>query len=101
MQRDIWISREDENYMRLCMLIDIGRKAVKIYFDKEFDPKCLKNEIKKRFKKLHGLKVKNIISEEQWRTLQGRNARNIILRRNCLLTNCTKPKRNIIVQRVF
>lgn len=93
MQREIWISREDENYMRLCMLIDIGRRAVKVYFDKEFDPKFLKNEIQKSFRKLHGLKVKNIISDEQWRTLQGRNACNTILKR--VLTHCTKHDRNI------
>lgn len=67
------ISCEDENYMRLCLLIDIGRKAVKLCFDEEFHPKCLRQTVNKAWTKLLNLKKKNVISELQWKILQGKN----------------------------
>ncbi|VDI79706.1 Hypothetical predicted protein [Mytilus galloprovincialis] len=68
------ISSEDENYMRLCMLIDIARQAVQVHFDKEFHPDRLTKEIKtKGYNILLRLYRKNVITETQWKILKGDN----------------------------
>ncbi|VDI45624.1 Hypothetical predicted protein, partial [Mytilus galloprovincialis] len=69
-KRNMSISSEEENYMRLCMLVDICRKAVKVYFDKEFHPDVLKKTIKKEQHKLLHLRKTNVLSETQWKILQ-------------------------------
>lgn len=63
---------EGKNYMRLCMLVDIGRRAVKVYFDSDIDPKCLMKEINKGYNKFNKLRKKNVISVIQWKILTGR-----------------------------
>lgn len=74
------ISCEEENSLRLCMLVDISRRAVKTYFDEQFHPDILKQTIKKAENKLIHLKKTNVLSETQWEILQGKNTTKIFLR---------------------
>lgn len=77
------ISGEEENYMRLCMLLDICRKAVQIFFDEQIDPQCLKKTIGKGWMKLKKLRKTNVLSDTQWKILQG----NYIF---CIFSICIK-----------
>ncbi|CAC5379513.1 unnamed protein product [Mytilus coruscus] len=61
------ISQEEENYVRLSLLLSgISPYAIRKLFDSEFDPSCLKTSIKKNYNKLKNLQRKRIISQSQW-----------------------------------
>lgn len=54
------VSEEVENYLRLHLLLnDISPKAVRILFDKEFDPSCLHTTIKREYNNLNSRRLLN------------------------------------------
>lgn len=64
------VSEEEENYLRMRLLVlHIGTRAVRVFFDKEFDPSCLNKSIRDGHSKLNASKRKGIINQEQWNLL--------------------------------
>lgn len=64
------VSEEEENYLRMQLLvIRISKRAVRVFFDKEFDPSLLYNSIKTGFSELRTLKQNGVINNEQWKLL--------------------------------
>ena len=53
----------EENYFRAALLLtNISQRAVKVQFDREISPRCLKNSLSSAFKMLHRLKRENVIN---------------------------------------
>lgn len=64
------ISKEEENYVRTSLLLyGICPRAVRAFFDREFDPTSLNASLKKACNKLKELKLRRIINQTQWNLL--------------------------------
>ncbi|CAG2248281.1 unnamed protein product [Mytilus edulis] len=89
----ISISLEEENHARLYLLLfGISEQAVRALFDREFDPSCLHDTLKKESYKLNDLKNKRIINKSQWRLLfpvkgEPQSSKFDVTLMNALLTN--------------
>lgn len=64
------VTEEEENYLRMQLLVTrISKSAVRVFFDKEFDPSCLYDSLKKGFSELKVLKKNGVINNKQWKLL--------------------------------
>ncbi|CAC5385978.1 unnamed protein product [Mytilus coruscus] len=64
------LSREETNFLRVAnLLIRISPKAVRILFNREFNPGVLKSVFSKNWTNLDKLKNKNVITKTQWSLL--------------------------------
>ncbi|CAC5383064.1 unnamed protein product [Mytilus coruscus] len=64
------ISREEINFLRIAnLLIRHSPKAVRILFNREFNPSGLTSVLSKNRNKLDKLKKKNVITQTQWSLL--------------------------------
>lgn len=68
--QDSFITSEEENYLRIAnLLMNVAPPAVRVKFDKEFDPGTLNTELcNQRFKKLRYLQNR-VINQVQWNLL--------------------------------
>lgn len=65
-----YISKEEENYVRLDLLIKgISQRAARALFDREYHPSNLYASLKKEYKQLKKLKDTNVIKPQQWNLL--------------------------------
>lgn len=64
------ISKEEENYIRLRLLVTTSTKVVRVLFDREFPPPCLDAIINNEQIKLNELKKKRFINESQSKLLK-------------------------------
>ncbi|CAC5358030.1 unnamed protein product [Mytilus coruscus] len=61
------LSREETNFLRVAnLLIRLSPQAVRILFDREFNPGGLKSVFSKYWTKLDKLKKKHVITQAQW-----------------------------------
>ncbi|CAC5385976.1 unnamed protein product [Mytilus coruscus] len=61
------LSREETNFRKVAdLLIRLSPKAVRILFDREFNPSGLKSIFSKNWTKLDKLKKKHVITQNQW-----------------------------------
>ncbi|XP_063405734.1 uncharacterized protein LOC134689698 [Mytilus trossulus] len=68
------LSEEEENYVRLALLLKgVTPRAVRTYFDKEFPPTSLPSTLNTSKNTLLGLKFTRIINQAQWNLLHPRN----------------------------
>ncbi|CAC5358038.1 ANK [Mytilus coruscus] len=64
------LSRKESNFLRVAnLLIRLSPKAVRILFDREFNPSGLKSTFSKNWTKLDKLKKKRVITQPQWSLL--------------------------------
>ncbi|VDI45833.1 Hypothetical predicted protein [Mytilus galloprovincialis] len=64
------ISQEEENYVRMSLLLTgISPRAARVLFDSEFSPTLLNSSLKKEFNTLKDLQKKRIINQSQWNLL--------------------------------
>lgn len=63
-------SKEEENYSRMRLLvIQLGTRAVRVFFDKEFNPSSLYKSIKEGYSRLNDMLKKGVINKEQRKLL--------------------------------
>ena len=63
-------SRHESNYIKIAMvMLQVSTRAVRIQFDKEFDPVCLQGTLKSQQSRLLDLKTKKRIGQSQWNLL--------------------------------
>lgn len=64
------LSREETNFLRVAnLLIRLSPQAVRILFDREFNPGGLKSIFSQNWTKLDKLKKKHVITQKQWNLL--------------------------------
>ncbi|VDI12162.1 Hypothetical predicted protein, partial [Mytilus galloprovincialis] len=64
------LSREETNFLRVAnLLIRLSPKAVRILFNREFNPGGLKSIFSKNWTKLDKLKKKHVLTQTQWSLL--------------------------------
>ena len=63
-------SRYESNYIKIAMVVlRVSPRAVRVQFDKEFDPVCLQRTLKSEQSRLLDLKTKKRITQPQWNLL--------------------------------
>ena len=63
-------SRYESNHKKILMLmLQVSPRAVRVQFDKEFDPVCLQGTLKSQQSRLLDLKTKKNIAQSQWNLL--------------------------------
>ncbi|XP_052075453.1 uncharacterized protein LOC127712894 [Mytilus californianus] len=68
------LSEEEENYIRLALLLKgVSPRAVRTYFDREFPPTHLPSTLNKNYNTLYGLKLNRVLNQAQWKLLFPRN----------------------------
>ncbi|XP_052085845.1 uncharacterized protein LOC127723320 [Mytilus californianus] len=68
------LSEEEENYVRLALLLKgVTPRVVRTFFDREFPPASLPSTLSTGHNTLLDLKVKRIINQAQWNILIPRN----------------------------
>ncbi|CAG2204199.1 unnamed protein product [Mytilus edulis] len=69
------LSAEEENYVRLALLLKgVSPRAVRTYFDREFPPTHLPSTLTKNYNTLFDLKFNRVLNQVQWNLLFPRNA---------------------------
>lgn len=73
------VSKEEENYLRINLLLtEMSQKAVRVLFDKEFHPSRLDASIKDAYGILFDLKMQHVINATQWNMLFPRCGMNML-----------------------
>ncbi|VDI73892.1 Hypothetical predicted protein [Mytilus galloprovincialis] len=68
------LSEEEENYVRLALLLKgVTPRAVRTFFDREFPPTYLPSTLNTNYNTLWDLKLKRVINQAQWNLLIPRN----------------------------
>jgi hypothetical protein len=63
-------SRHESNYIKIAMVVlRDSTRAVRVQFDKEFDPVCLQGTLKSQQSRILDLKTKKRITQPQWNLL--------------------------------
>lgn len=64
------LSGDETNFLRVAnLLIRLSPKAVRILFNREFNPSSLKSVLSKNWTKLEKLKKKHVFTQAQWSLL--------------------------------
>jgi hypothetical protein len=67
---DATTSRYESNYTTIAFVVfRVSPRAVRVQFDKEFDPVCLQGTLKSQQSRLLDLKTKKRITQYQWELL--------------------------------
>jgi hypothetical protein len=73
-------TRYESNYIKIAMVVlRVSPRAVRVLFDKEFDPACLQNKLKSENDPLSKLKTKKRITQPQWNLLFPKTGRLLYL----------------------
>ena len=73
-------SRYESNYIKIAMVVlRVSPRAVRVQFDKEFHPNCLKRTLKSELGCLTDLKMKKRLTQHQWNLLFPRTGRLLYL----------------------
>jgi hypothetical protein len=73
-------SRYESNYIKIAMVVlRVSPRAVRVQFDKEFHPNCLKRTLKSELGCLTDLKMKKRLTQPQWNLLFPRTGRLLYL----------------------
>jgi hypothetical protein len=73
-------SRYESNYIKIAMVVlRVSPRAVRVQFDKEFHPYCLKRTLKSELGCLTDLKMKKRLTQPQWNLLFPRTGRLLYL----------------------
>ena len=63
-------SKHESNYIKIAMVVlRVSSRAVRVQFDKEFDPVCLQKTLKNEESRLSDLQMKKRITQPQWNLL--------------------------------
>jgi hypothetical protein len=63
-------SMYESNYIKIAMVVlRVSPRAVRVQFDKEFDPVCLQGTLKSQQCRLLDLQSKKLITQPQWNLL--------------------------------
>ena len=72
--------RHESNYIKIAMVVlRVSSRAVRVQFDKGFDPVCLQKTLKSKLSRLLDLKMEKRISQTQWNLLFPRKGRLLYL----------------------
>ncbi|CAC5381652.1 unnamed protein product [Mytilus coruscus] len=64
------LSEEEENYVRLALLLKgVSPRAVRVFFDREFPPTHLPSTLNTNYNTLHGLKLNRVLNQAHWKLL--------------------------------
>ena len=73
-------SRHESNYIKIAMVVlRVSSHAVRVQFDKEFDPVCLQRTLRSERGRLSELQTKKRITQPQWNLLFPRTGRLLYL----------------------
>ena len=69
-------SRCESNYIKIAMVVlRVSPRAVRVQFNKEFNPDCLQRTLRSEWGRLTGLKTDKRITQAQWNLLFPRTGR--------------------------
>lgn len=70
------ISKEEENYVRLALLLKgVSPRAVRSFFDREFPPTYLPSELTSKYNALDELYRRKRLTKPQWKLLFPKNGK--------------------------
>jgi hypothetical protein len=73
-------SRYESNYIKIAMVVlRVSSRAVRVQFDKEFQPNCLQRTLKSECGRLFEHRMKKRITKPQWNLLFPRTGRLLYL----------------------